>query len=334
MKRISCLILSLLPAASVLAGQSITPIGSGFANVSAGTQYFGSFPNPGDGFNLTPDQYVNTLTNYGSPASASVTNSGAQNGHPFSNSATAFATPGFIKVGATNSGMPAITFPAGAAYGGWNDNFTITGGVGSAIWLAPLLVQGDLHAAGFGALTRVGIAAYENHNFVQPYGDALHSAAYNDFLALNGGNVNGGIRNSVIAFGWDFQGAFYGAVDNGPANAGTNVLDYNINRSLYFAIPFTYGVPFEAGFYIGGEAGEGGAGADFTPNGSSFDFTHTVLWGGAGSVVDVNGVANPTFTVASASGFDYNQAAIPEPATLGMLATALVSMLAGRRRRG
>ena len=331
MKKISCLILSLLPAASVLAGQSITPNGYGFANVSAGNLYFGTFPSPGDGFNLIPDQYVNTLDIYGWPAMASVAHSGSQGGHLFSNSATVFAAPGTIEVDATNSGLRAITFPAGAAYGGWNDNFTISGGVGNAIWLVPLLVQGDLHAAGFGALARVGIAAYQNHALLHSYGSDLNQTAYSEFLSSNGGNVNGGIRNSAIPFGWDFQGAFYGALDSGPADASTNVLDYVINRTLHFAIPFTYGVPFDAGFFIGGVAGENAVAEDVTPNEASF--TNTVTWGGQGSVKDANGVANPTFTIASISGFNYNQATIPEPATLGMLATALVSMLAGRRRR-
>mgnify|MGYP000604027857 CR=1 FL=1 len=54
---------------------------------------------------------------------------------------------GFIKVGATNSGSTAVTFPAGAAYAGWNDRVTITGGTGSAIWLVPLKMQGALSAS-------------------------------------------------------------------------------------------------------------------------------------------------------------------------------------------
>src|SRR5713226_1025155 len=124
----------LLLAASgcAFANQVNTPIGLGFANTCAGDQYFGSLPNPGDGFSTVSDQYLTCQTSTGAPAFASAVNSGIANGHSYSNNATAQAGPGFIKVGASNTGMQAIPFPGAAAYGGWNDQMTIGGGSGSA----------------------------------------------------------------------------------------------------------------------------------------------------------------------------------------------------------
>jgi hypothetical protein len=49
------------------------------------------------------------------------------------------------------------------------------------------------------AAATLGINAYQNNNILQPYGDSLHADAYDDFLTLNGGNVDGGIRNSDIS---------------------------------------------------------------------------------------------------------------------------------------
>src|SRR2546425_12914088 len=87
-----------------LANQAINPLASGFANACAGDQYFGSLANPGDGFSTTNDAYLSCQTTYGGNTFASASNSGVSFGHPYSNSATANAGVGFIKVGATNTG--------------------------------------------------------------------------------------------------------------------------------------------------------------------------------------------------------------------------------------
>ena len=306
-------ILLIVAAGSAVAGQSTTLIGSGFANACAGDQYFGSLPNPGDGFSTITDQYMTCQTTAGTPALASASNSGTVNGNTYSNNATADAGPGFIKVGASNSGMQAIPFPGGAAYAGWNETMTIAGGTGTAVWVVPLTVQGTLDTTGLGALVRVGINAYENYNFLQPYG-TLNGFAYGVFLAANGGAS--GIRNNAILFGWDYQGAWFGADNYSPPDSSM-VPSYSLNRTLYFAFPFTYGTPFEFGIYMGGVAGEASSGGFYTANSSSYDFLHTVAWGGAGYVVDQNSQINPNFTLASGSGFNYSQSSgeTPEPAT-------------------
>jgi hypothetical protein len=319
------LTMSILPVAvgmsltCAFADQATTPVGSGYANACAGDQYFSTLPNPGSGFSTTTDSFMTCQTNTGAPAFATASNSGTVNGTAYSNSATSNAGPGFIKVGASNSGATNVPFPGAAAYGGWNDQFTINGGVGSAVWVAELYVTGNLTETGPGGLARLGVAAYLNHNFLQPYGNSINGFAYNGvFLPLNGGSS--GIRNSEIYFSWDYQGLWFGA---------DSVLhNYSLARTMYFGIPFTYGTPFTAGFYLGGVVGEGASGASQGPDTSSFDFTHTATWGGQGFVVDPNDSSTTTnFTISSQSGFDYSVATVPEPATGWLFAFALCSLV-------
>jgi hypothetical protein len=327
MKKCLGLLLFLLPAIGALANQANTPIGFGFANACAGDAYFGSLPNPGDGFSTVNDQFMSCVTNIGSVALASSMNGGVVNGNSYSNHASAIAGPGFIQVAADNSGTQAVPFPGGAGYGGWNDSIVVGGGNGSAVLLVPITVQGTLSAVGIGGLTRVGVNAYQNHGFLQPYGDALHAFAYDAFLLANGGP--NGIRNSAIFFSWDYQGTFFGADDYGP-NDPLTLQNYSLNRTLYFAFPFTYGVPFEVGFYAGGVAGELSSGGGSTPNSSSYDFAHSITWGGPGQVIDLNNQTNPNFTITSQSGFNYNQpftSVVPEPPMASALGLALAGLL-------
>ncbi len=68
--------------------------------------------------------------------------------------------------------------------------------------------------------------------------------------------------------------------------------------------------------------------------GSAFavcDFSHTLSWGGITSVTDANGLPVNDWTVTSGSGFDYSQAAAPEPSTFLQFAIALPSLLLARR---
>ncbi|MDE3167282.1 MAG: PEP-CTERM sorting domain-containing protein [Acidobacteriota bacterium] len=290
-------------------------------------------PFPGSGFGTTTDAYMKCSVNNGNPALASASDSGTVSGYAFSNNASASAGPGFAKVDATNNGYQIVTFPGGASDAGWNDQMTIGNGTGQAVWIAPLVVDGNLTATGAGALARLGINAYQNYNTLQPYGSAINSFAYNEFLNLNGGNVDGGIRNSAIGFSWDSQAAFYGAVNYGSTDPST-VASYTVNRTLYFALPFTYGTLFEFGFYIGGVAGEGSAGAGYTANTASYDFAHTLTWGGPGYVIDQNGQINSDFTLTSSSGFNYGQAygVTPEPATAPLIGLGLCAVAWCKRR--
>lgn len=302
----------LLFASSAFAGQSNTPIGFGFVNVCAGNQIFGGLPNPGDGFSASSDQYVNCSTLTGLAASAGVSNSGVGfGGAAYSNSASAGAGPGFADVFATNTGSPQDTFPGASAYAGWNDQITIGNGTGTSVWEFPLVINADLTSTGGGGLARMGFAVYQNYNFVTPYG--ANNAAYNKWLADNGGAS--GVRNSVIAFSWDYEGFWFGA------DASTQ--NYSVNRTVWFAVPFTYGVPFELGIYMGGVAGESGSGCCGNANTTTLD-PPSLVWGGPGVVTDPNtNTVNPNYTISSQSGFNYAPTGAPEPSNFVMVAGGL-----------
>jgi hypothetical protein len=311
-----------------IAGQVNTPIGFGFANVCAGNQAFGSLPNPGDGFSNTTDQYVTCNTATGSLASVAVTNSGSWYGNTYSNSASASAAPGFIQIDASNIGETQAGFPGASAYAGWNDQVTIGNGTGTGLWVVPVDVHFDLTAVGSGALARVGVAAYQNHNFLQPYGNG--GPAYSLFLSKNGGPA--GIRNSAIAFGWDYQGLWFGADDYGPSDPST-LQNYTVNRTVYFVMPFTYGVPFEFGIYMGGVTGEIASGCCTLPNSATLD-PPTLSWGGPGVVIDPGNNTLTNFSITSQSGYNYAGSAVPEPSTGVMLALGIGGAVWRRRKCG
>ena len=307
----------LLAVGCATAGQLTTPIGNGFANACSGSQYFGSLPNPGDGFSTVSDGFMTCNTSTGLSPSV---NSAVLNGN-----ATAHAAVGLIQVSASNGSSPGVAFAGAAGYGGWNDQVTIGGGGGQAVWVIGVNVHGSIDAdtaAGTNAISRVGVNAYEGTNFLQPYGASINGFAYNNlFLPLNGGNVNDGIRNSAIFFGWDYQGVWYGA--------DSSLGHYDVNRTVWFALPFTYGTPFEFGIYIGGVAGQGSSGS---AGSASYDFAHTVSWAGNSYVVNESNQTNPNFTLTSQSGFNYANALAPEPATAGLLVLAFGGMIWLKRR--
>jgi len=308
-------VLFIVAASSAL---TTTAFAGGLANACAGDQYFGSLPNPGAPFSTLTNQYITCQTTSGVQVTVSNSGTDTVEGTPYgySNTATASAGFGFIKVSGSNTGEAIVPFPGAAAYAGFSDTMTITGGTGSAVWVVPVLVKGTLDADENGALTRLGIDALENGDFLTPYDTTLNAFAYSTFLTDNGGSS--GIENSVIGFSWDYQGAWYGAVNYGPSSPDT-VASYTLDQVLYFAFPFTYGTTFEFGIYMGGVAGEYSSGCcgDLTPNTTSFDFAHTLTWDGPGEVINQSDQVNPNFTLTSGSGFNYSQAyeETPEPAT-------------------
>ncbi len=304
-------------------GQSSVPIGSGFASVCAGSQFFGSLPNPGDPLPVS-DQYLNCAVSYG--PLVSVTNTTPYNGNAMNNTASAAGGPGVLSIDASSVDAAGIPFGGVAAYAGWNDQMTITGGSGGGLWVVPVDIDATLTASQPGSLSRLGITAYENYSVLQPYGGG--AASYNLFVSKNGGSGN--LRNSAIAFGWDDQALWFGAVNYG-ADPST-LPSYTVNRTVYFVFPFTYGVPFEFGIYMGGVAGQIGSGS---ANNSAFD-PPSLSWGGAGVVADPNNPASTTtnFTLTSQSGYNYTVAATPEPASAGMMLLAgICAAAAGLRRR-
>jgi hypothetical protein len=312
-------------------GQSTTPVGAAFASASAGSQIFSGLGAPGDAIHGgVTDTYVNSQYNtssVGGTATATASNSGSSNGHPFSNSATGSASLGSIKVQASNDGSTAVPFPGGAANAGWNDQFTITGGTGSGVWVVPIVVNGTMNVTGLNGGGQVWLAAYENYNSLQPYGAAINGQAYNKFTALN--QLAYGAKNYTS---WDSQMVKFSVVNYGPGDSDTLTSYTANNQVIYFALPFTFGTAFEAGFYANASAGERASGGDTTQNQTVIDFFHTMTWGGPGYVLDTGGNTVNGFSVASSSGFNYMVAAVPAPATLWLYFIALPGWFASVRR--
>lgn len=333
----ACLLLATLiaPCAhSAILGQGTTAAGAAFASAASGNQAFSSLGQPGDAImGGVSTQYVNAQTStsaVGGTASASASNSGSANGYPFSNHASGSATLGTIKLSASNNGSTATAFPGGSANAGWNDMFTLTGGGANGttgIWITPIVLNGSMSAIGNGASGTFQVAAYKNYNVLQPYGNALNSQAYNAFTSLNTTH-NGSDKYSS----WDYQMAGFGVVDYGPSDTDTLQTLTVTNRVINFAIPFTWGTAFEAGFYANLMAGERASGGFAGQNTTNLDFSHTLTWGGPGYVIG-NGGNITNFNIASTSGFDYSSAAVPLPATLWLFGSGLIGLLGMAQRK-
>jgi hypothetical protein len=306
-------------------GQGTTPAGAAFASAAAGDQSFSGLGPPGDAvMGGISSQYINVQANtssVGGTASASASNAGSSNGHTFTNSASATASIGTIRLSANNDGLAAVPFPGGAANAGWNDSFSLSGGGTNGttgIWVVPIVVNGSMSATGNGASGLFQVAAYSNYNWLQPYGSAINAQAYNTFTALNTTH-----NGSDISTSWDYQMVGFGVVNYGPSDPSTVATLTVTNRVLNFAIPFTWGSSFEAGFYANLLAGERASGASTVQNQAGLDFSHTLTWGGPGYVIGAGGNIT-SFNIASISGFNYNiPSAVPEPETYVMMLAGL-----------
>lgn len=260
----------------------------------------------------------------GGIALATSVESGFMNGFSYSGDAYAQASTGIFKIKTLGSGSAATAFSGSSANAGWNDQFALTGGAPNGtqgIWMAPLHVDGSMSAAGQGALGRLNIAVYKNDQTLT----GSFATAYNLFL-----QASNPIKTGQIQYGYDFQMVAYQVTDYGPASPLTH-LNISENRTIWFAIPFTWGTPFEAGFYASAMAGQIASGGTPYANSTAVSFEHTMTWGGKGYVVD-GGNSISDFTVASASGFNYNVAVVPEPAAAAPFVLALVAIVWLRKR--
>jgi hypothetical protein len=320
-------------------GQASTPAGASYASACAGLGFAGG-GNAGDNVARIVEGSNNVCTDQtsavGGSVSTSVSDSGVSGGVSFSNDAHGSAVPLSIHHDSSNTGAFQAAFPGGEANAGWSDQITLTapGMSGTGVWVVSLNVDGSMSAVGLGADGILSVAAFENKAFIQQYGGATNLNAYNTFLALD----TPVYRGSPSGSSWDFENVQWRVDDYGLGDPET-LQTLNVNDTISFAIPFTWGTPFDIGFFANVAAGELASGAGTTPNAASLDFHNTVSWGGPGYVVTDSGAGpkTTTFTISSLTGADYGAAfgAAPEPATW---TTMLVGLgLAGavmRRRRG
>ena len=318
-----------VPASAAMFGWTDTPAGSAFASACAGNQISGSGH---------PGRSVTSLSYAGGPCHEAVNAglgvasvdtglvTGSNFGNAYSGSAKATADVGLIKLEGTNSGSSATGFSGGMANAGWNDNITLTGGVGNAFWIVPILVHGQLTANGQGGLARMQVGVYKNNNFLQPYGSPFNQA-YTLFAALTTE------RNGDILYSWEYQMAAFGADDYGTGDLLTTL---NINQTVYFVIPFTYGTSFKLGIWADAHASEIASGGSVVPNTSSFQLGNTISWNGKGYVMtDTTNPATQTtsFGINSTSSFDYTNAYTPEPSTTALVLAGGLLLLIKRAVR-
>jgi len=310
-------------------GQNSTPSGSAMSGACAGTSVGGAAGTgriPNDGVTDASQNCQIATATAGNLASSSASKSGSANGNPYTGSATGVAGVGTLKLGADTTGSSGSSFSGGQVTVGWNDSFTLTGGSGNGVWLVPIAMDGTIASAGQGALGRVEVAVYKNGS---PITSGSSSQAYNLFTTLNPITHHG-----AIFYGWDNERIAWGTADYG-AGSPLTTLNISTNEVVWFALPFTWGTPFQAGFWATAIAGQIASGGSVVQNGTSLDFTHTITWGGQGYVVNANNSVVNSFTIGSTSGFNYYDAVTPEPGTwaTGLAGTALIGLAISRRRK-
>src|SRR5581483_10291273 len=122
---------------------------------------------------------------------------------------------------------------------------------------------------------------------------------------------------------WDYEMVGFGV-------SGV-VTSLNVDEDVFFAVPFTYGTPFELGVYAADLSGETGFGANPTEYDSSVSFQHTVKWDSPGFILGPENQHLGGFTIDSGSGFDYNTSGVPEPSTWLLMLGGLGAAIIGRR---
>lgn len=327
-----------LPALAAIPGQATTPSGSSFASGCAGTELTGGFAQDGNAIaGGSSSIYYNCSTQTSAPggtAAVSVAKTGVQTysgspAYPFSGTGVASASIGTLHLTTTSSGSSATQFSGAQAMAGWNDTVEIAGAAGqTGVWLFSLAVDGTLSSTGPGADSQLGIIAMQNNAQIKPYGDAGHAAAYAAFQAANG------TPGTDVYYSFDSELKPWR-----ETQYGVDKLLTLSNAAAYFAVPFTYNVPFTLGLYGFVSSGSGSSGAYVGQNASVVDVANTITWTGKG-VLLTNGGAGPSTTNFSVdsltSGFNYNIAAVPETTSWALMVLGFgfagVALRRSRRR--
>ena len=315
------------PATAASFDQSNTAIGSASATSCSGIGYSpGATPGVAwvPGINGANGATVcNNATGANPGVSSSATGSTAPNPFPYVDSSTASAAVQQIHLLATHSGDSGYFFPEAYAQGGWNESLTL--GI-SGTWVFPIAVTGTFTSTGPNGSADGYVEVFKNGQDYQNYGPTF-TAAYNTFAGLNATH-NGCVGPS----GWSPEMVGWGVTgDRYPGTCPATLSP----STVWFALDVTAGQSFQLGIWASIRAGQysaGNASPDLLQDTATADLGHTFLWGGPGYVIDGNGQTVRDFNISSASGANYNVAAVdtaatPEPSTEAMLAGGLAALL-------
>ena len=301
------------------AGAADTPSGGAFANACAGRgSQMGGAGNAGQAYVPEPNFACNFVVTPGGSQSAQkqvANGAGSVNSLNYINNAGATALPGALHFDAHNNGNTGIPFPGAGADVGYNDHVTVTslnGNSGDVLWALPFHLKGTITSEtdGRGVLTT---GAYTNFQLI---GGGPAITAFKNLNVTNYGDVLSVNQIETVT-----------VIGDGVAPS------VSVDATVQFLIPITLGTAFDYGIWAKLFASERANGPAGPQNQTDADFVLTYLGGSYIILPDNSTDSNLAFT--SAAGLDYNHAvaAVPIPASLGLLGLGLGALSGTRRRK-
>lgn len=279
----------------------------GFIQACAGPLTPGANPGPGSDFAPVFASGVGAdIQEQEFSGNSTVSRSAVYSGGSTSNSASGTVGLGFGQFIAENNAPNSSFFAQAVANGGWQDSFLISNPAltgQSGFMQFTVHVTGDLDASGFAGSAGFAVTGYKDdvQLLVNPLFDPGNSTPL---------STDRQYGNWAIAT--DFS-----------------TLNLTVADTVTFAVPFTFGTPFDLGIYgraLAGMRSSSGVAGNST---ASADFASTMTWGG---IVDVYHGSTPgaEYELESGSGIDWRGPFVPAP---GATAVLVLSGLGVARRR-
>ncbi|MBX3380018.1 MAG: hypothetical protein KF805_07970 [Phycisphaeraceae bacterium] len=270
--------------------QSTTPAPGGFIQAGAGPSTCGCGPWPGDDWTTVYTGGLADLHELAFSGNSSASRSATYSSSEISASSSGSAAMGFVQMDASVSFPSTAAFSAGISNGGWNETFLISNPAhtGQAGFMQfTVTVVGRLDATGV-----TGAAAFT-------------ATAFKDNLQLMSNPLANPGNSDLLST--DRQYGNWGIATYGNPNADGK----NVNDTVTFAVPFTFGTSFKLGVYVNCRAGQRSSGGFGTPNTS-----HATLsqfgWGGISNIY-FNGAPVGGSTISSGTGIDWTQPIVGTP---------------------